>query len=128
MHRPTPFPAALAVSLISLSCALTACDGNSQAFYTGTLQPQGGTCDPPALATLQVRNNAILFVPRNGTVILHGSVSAAGALHAEATLPGMDHKPYRLTFNAPSAQTHTIEGQYLTPRCAYVITLKKTEG
>lgn len=128
MRRLSIFPGPLAAAAVGLSCILAGCSSSGQAFYIGTLKPQAGTCDPPGSATLEIRNDAILFVPTDGTVILHGSVSTGGALHAEATLPGMDHKPYQLVFSAPSAQIGTVEGQYVTPRCTYVITLRKTQA
>ena len=117
---------AAAARLLALSAASCTNGGNS-ALYMGTLHPTGGTCDPPAQASLQVRNNAVDFTPNLGTLTLHGQMGPDGEIRASLTVIGAEKKPYTLKFDTPAsgANPNTIEGRYITPRCTYSITLNK---
>ena len=124
-----PLRSRLAASATILALSSVGCAGNGdQELYTGMLQPIGGTCDPPAQASLQVQNNAVMFTPNLGTLILRGTVDPHGDIRAALTVLGAERKPYQLTFEnvgATGANDQTIEGRYSTPRCAYRITLHK---
>lgn len=117
------------VTLALLTLVLVGCSGEGgSAIYTGTLHPTGGTCDPPAQATLQVQNDAVMFTPNVGTLTLRGTLSADGAIRASLSVIGAEKKAYALKFEntrptVPNAKT--IEGRYITPRCTYSITLDK---
>jgi hypothetical protein len=96
-----------------------------EAMFTGQPKPLAGTCDPPGTAILTVRHRAVAFAPSTGTLVLKGTADAAGHLTADLTLPGSDHKPYRLTLDA-TRHADSVEGTYITPRCRYAISLKQT--
>ncbi len=103
---------------------LSSCAG-PEVIFSGQTRPLAGTCDPPATAVLTVRHRAVAFAPSTGTLVLKGTEDAAGHLSADLTLPGIDHKPYRLTLDA-TRQADAVVGIYITPRCRYAISLRQT--
>ena len=69
--------------------------------WTGTLHTMQGSCPDQASSTLVVGRKHVSFVPADGVLVLHGARSSDPAhLHAQLTLPGVDHKPVPMVFEA----------------------------
>ncbi len=104
---------------------LTACTGMQQTrIFTGPQRPIAGACDPETRATLTRRGNAITVTPADGTLNLTGAINGT-SLSASTTLPGIDKKPYPITFNG-QLTGRRIEGTLATPRCRYTLSLSQT--
>jgi hypothetical protein len=115
---------ALMRKILLLLPLLSACAAPRTDIFAGPLTPQSGTCDPPAQATLTLRDNTLVFAPNSGTLILNGAIAGA-IVQAAATLPGADRKPYPVSFQA-TRQGNLISGTYTTPRCRYHVALHLT--
>ncbi len=112
-------------TIITLLIPLAACTGLQHTeVFTGPQRPIAGACDPQTRATLTRRGNAITVSPADGTLTLTGTITGT-ALAASTTLPGLDKKPYELTFTGQLAGDR-IEGTLASPRCRYALTLDRT--
>ncbi|MEJ0047571.1 MAG: hypothetical protein WDN04_16685 [Rhodospirillales bacterium] len=105
------------VAAVAVGCAASRPD-----HFTGTLQPQGGACDPPSRAWLTLTDTHVHFTPREGVITLDGSLAADGTMQADAIANGMDHTPYRQSFTGRLIGDQ-VTGTYITPRCRYAVTL-----
>ncbi len=110
--------------IFCLGLSIAACT-SLETVFSGSLQPVSGTCDPSQTAVLTLRHHAVAFAPNTGTLVLRGTTENSGHISAELNLPGIDHKPYSLTFDA-TRQGDTIKGTYSTPRCRYAVALTKS--
>lgn len=107
---------------------LAACGGPAAATdgrWFGDMRPDpvAAGCQP-SRASLVVTRNAVLFTPDEGTRTLEGAAAPDGAIVAERTTTGADKKPYATRFAARLADGG-INGTYTTPRCRYIVTLKR---
>ncbi len=110
--------------VFSLSCCAAS---DRELTFAGHLVPRSGTCDPASTAVLTLLHQSVVFAPNSGTLILRGSLSPDGHLAAELTLPGIDHKPYRLVLDA-AREGDAVRGSYTTPRCRYDVSLERTDN
>jgi hypothetical protein len=109
--------AAAAILLVAASCA----EGPPHE-YSGKLTPIAGTCDPPGRAILTRTDNQIQFVPRDGVVILPGTIGASGQIEAALALRGTDRAASKLQFIG-QLRGPRVAGTYTTPRCQYSVDL-----
>jgi hypothetical protein len=113
------------IAAAALCASLAAC--STTQTFTGSLQPQAGTCDVLNRATLQRQGHIIQFTPQDGVMVLDGTLSTTGQITAAQQTLGMDRKPYRLTFTG-QLTGDTIQGNYVSPRCRYSVTLKLADS
>ncbi len=104
--------------------ALAGCAGvlpGADARYTGHIVPESA-CGTEAPATLVVRRSRFTFTPTDGVLLIAGDMAGDGTLAGQLTTPGVDHKPFTMTFAARIAGTE-VSGTYVTPRCRFRVTL-----
>ena len=113
--------------LLTLPCLMVAaCSGQGTAItYTGTVRPEAGVCDAATQAELVIRNSAVLFAPASATLVLNGRQSGS-VVEASKTLLGADRKSYVLKFRG-EYQGRDITGIYQTPRCRYIVQLRRIQ-
>jgi hypothetical protein len=89
--------------------------------YVGTATPEAA-CGAASPATLTTAKGRFTLAPDDGTLLLSGDVGADGALLATLTTPGADRKPFVMRFNG-RMNAQTVQGRYVTPRCAFAVSL-----
>ncbi len=94
--------------------------------WTGTLHTLQGTCPDARPSTLLVEARRLSFAPADGVLVLHGSRREAdpGRLHAQLSLPGVNHKPVPMVFEG-HPDGSSIRGLYGTPACRAEIRLER---
>src|SRR5271163_2128113 len=115
-------PRALTALCLCIAALAAGCAAGPPDHFAGLLQPQAGTCDPPGRAELILNESHVLFTPREGIIALDGTLAADGTIRASTVSNGMDHTPYRQTFNG-QLTGDKVTGSYTTPRCRYAVTL-----
>ena len=116
---------ARAAVCLTFAAFAAGCASGRPDHFAGPLQPQAGTCDPPARAELTLKGSHVLFSPREGILSLDGGLAADGTISATATTNGMNHTPYRQTFIGSLSGDH-VTGTFTTPRCHYSVSLAAT--
>lgn len=86
-----------------------------------TATPPSPAC-PNTRGVAQVKANALIFTPDEGTWTLIGTVAPTGALTAARTRLGADKKPYTTTFTG-TLVPEALTGTYTTPACTYAVQL-----
>jgi hypothetical protein len=110
--------------IFSLTTLLTACGANQPISYAGQMSPQSGVCDAAAPAVLVKRGRYVQFTPQEGTLVLSGQTASDGTVQASLDTLGADRKPYHLSFQGRLTD-RAGTGQYVTPRCRYIVTLRQ---
>ncbi|HEX4261029.1 MAG TPA: hypothetical protein VHY76_07995 [Acetobacteraceae bacterium] len=114
--------------LVLAACAASLSDGH----YAGTVTPAGMSGPPvPAMLCqgvtrggLDIAGSHFAFVPNEGTIILHGTITPSGALAATRALPGADRRTYTVRFTG-QLRSHAITGQLVTPECHAAVALAR---
>ena len=124
--RPRFRPAAARRAAAAAACAAGA-EHALRGRYVGTLMPQAGpACDAHGLSELIVGTKRFTFTPNGGVLSLRGTLPPPGEpLHARLALPGMDHKPFAMAFDATPQQDGTIVGTLASPDCRSTIALRR---
>ncbi len=93
--------------------------------WTGTLHTLQGSCPEQRGSTLVIDRERLSFAPADGALVLHGRRGTnPGRLHAQLSLPGVDHKPVPMVFEGhPDGKA--ITGVYGTPTCRAEIRLER---
>jgi len=88
-----------------------------------TANPATPAC-PNTRGLAQVKTNALIFAPDEGTWILEGTVAPTGDVTASHTRQGANRQPYvtRLTGTLTS---ELLTGTYTTPTCTYTVQLTR---
>ncbi len=95
--------------------------------WTGSLHTVQGSCPDFRPSTLVIDRDHVSFIPADGVLVLRGKRGSDPArLHARLNLPGMDHKPVPMVFEA-HPQGNALVGQYGTPTCRADIRLERPE-
>lgn len=98
------------------------------ARFVGTITPESGEdCHPaspsPATLTLKRSDNSVMFAPTDGVLVLSGSLTPDGTVHARLDLATTDeHKPYPLVLDG-TLVNQSFTGTYTTPGCRYRVAL-----
>ena len=115
----------LPLSCVLLPTAATAASPDLLGRWTGTLHTLQGACPDAAPSTLIVGAAQVSFAPADGVLVLRGARGRdRGKLHAQLSLPGIDHKPVPMVFEG-HPDGRTIAGLYGTPSCRAEIRLKR---
>lgn len=94
--------------------------------WIGSLHTLQGHC-PERPSTLVVDQDHVSFAPADGVLVLQGRRGHDRTrLHAQLSLPGMDHKPVPMVFEA-HPDGDAISGLYGTPTCRAEIRLRHPE-
>ncbi len=95
--------------------------------WTGSLHTLQGVCPEQRSSTLVVDRRHLSFAPADGALVLHGRRGTDPArLHAQLSLPGVDHKPVPMVFEG-HPDGDAIVGLYGTPTCRAKIRLTRPE-
>ena len=95
--------------------------------WTGSLHTLQGVCPEQRSSTLVIDRKHLSFAPADGALVLHGRRSADPShLHAQLSLPGVDHKPVPMVFEG-HPDGDAIAGLYGTPTCRAKIRLERPE-
>ena len=86
-----------------------------------TATPPNSAC-PETRGIAQIKANALIFAPDEGTWTLTGTLDPSGTVTATRTRPGADKKPYT-TRLAATLTPQALTGTYTTPTCAYAVQL-----
>ena len=93
--------------------------------WTGTLHTLQGVCPDRNNSTLLIDRTHVSFTPADGVLVLQGRVGRDPAhLHAQLSLPGVDHKPVPMVFEG-HPEGAAIVGLYGTPGCRASIRLER---
>jgi hypothetical protein len=124
--RVLSYRVVLVTFLPLVAAQIVSCSLNPTRTYTGMLMPRAGACDESARAILLRKNTRIQFVPKDGVIVLEGTLSGT-EFTASRQLTDMDHVRYVLRFTGQLRGDH-ITGAYVTPRCRYDIDLAPSPG
>ncbi len=123
----------LPILLVSLAlCGLTSTVAARAApdlvgRWTGRLHPLQGVCPQQRGSTLVIDRKRLSFAPADGALVLHGRRGDDPArLHAQLSLPGVDHKPVPMVFEG-HPEGDAIAGLYGTPTCRAEIRLERPQ-
>jgi hypothetical protein len=95
--------------------------------WVGSLHTLQGTCSDQRGSTLVIDRDHLSFAPGDGVLVLHGRRgSDPTRLHAQLSLPGFNHKPVPMVFEA-HPEGNAIIGLYGTPSCRASIRLERPE-
>lgn len=111
--------------LAAMLVGLAACTLQSSPTtrFTGTVTPtSSGPLCPSSKASLQIREQTIIFAPDEGTWVLTGTLSPDNSLIADKSRIGSNNQIYDTTFEGRLVQDK-ITGTYKTPRCTFIVAL-----
>ena len=95
--------------------------------WTGSLHTLQGSCPDLHSSTLVIDRSHVSFTPADGVLVLHGRRGSDPArLHAQLSLPGVNHKPVPMVFEG-HPDGDAIKGLYGTPTCRAEIRLERPE-
>ena len=95
--------------------------------WTGSLHTLQGVCPEQRSSTLVIDRRRLSFAPADGALVLHGRRDAdPSRLHAQLSLPGVDHKPVPMVFEG-RPDGDAIAGVYGTPTCRAKIRLERPQ-
>lgn len=95
--------------------------------WIGSLHTVQGSCPDRRPSTLVIDRDHLSFTPEDGVLVLMGKRGKDRArLHAQLSLPGMDHKPVAMVFEG-HPDGDAIVGLYGTPACRAQIRLARPE-
>src|ERR1700712_840165 len=96
--------------------------------WIGRLHTLQGSCPEQRPSTLVIDHDHVSFTPADGVLVLQGRRGHdRGRLHAQLSLPGMDHKPVAMVFEAhPDGEA--ISGLYGAPSGGAEIRLQRREA
>ncbi len=103
---------------LTAAASLQACAATSPSYFTGTITPESGTCQPAGRALLAIKDGFVRFTPHEGVVTLTGTLTAAGAITAQATITSLDHTSYYQSLTAALNGT-AVTGTFITSNCRY---------
>jgi hypothetical protein len=111
---------------LTVACVLTiaACGISAPELrYIGSVTPTG-PCGEASRGTLTAKGKSFAFTPSDGVILMRGDIAADGTAHAQLTTQGADKKPFMTTLSARISGDQ-IDGSYVTPRCAFTISLTR---
>ncbi len=117
---------ALAASLL-LGLAASACTPrvSPDLRWIGKLTPKDNpTACPPTTAVIILHDGHVTFTPDEGTWVLTGTATAAGAMEATRSRQTSGAKLYETSLEARWTESK-VTGTYTTPRCTYAVALPK---
>lgn len=117
--RPTRRPLILLATLAA--CTAPAGDVSGRWIGPLTATPANPAC-PNTRGIAQVKANALIFAPDEGTWILEGAVTPNGAVTASHTRQGANKRSY-ITHLAATLTPESLVGTYTTPSCTYAVRL-----
>jgi len=125
--RASSLPIALTGLALITGQALTATP-DLRGRWIGSLHTVQGTCPDGHSSTLVIARDHLSFAPADGVLVLRGARrdSNPDHLHAQLRLPGVDHEPVPMVFEA-HPEGGAIVGLYGTPSCRASIRLKRPE-
>ena len=131
MRLPTLLPslamAALAMTSLATGPTEAAAVPDLRGRWTGSLHTLQGSCPDVRPSTLVIDRDHLSFAPADGVLVLHGRRGGDRArLHAQLSLPGMNHKPVPMVFEG-HPDGDAIAGLYGTPTCRAEIRLQRPE-
>ncbi len=95
--------------------------------WTGSLHTLQGLCPEQGRSTLLIDRKHLSFAPADGALVLHGRRGTdPSRLHAQLSLPGVDHKPVPMVFEG-HPDGDAIAGLYGTPTCRATIRLQRPQ-
>src|ERR1700709_1342670 len=105
-------------SLASITGQASAATPDLRGRWIGSLHTMQGTCPDQHNSTLVIARDHLSFAPADGVLVLRGTRrdSNPDHLHAQLRLPGVDHKPVPMVFEA-HPEGDAIVGLYGTPSC-----------
>ena len=112
------------VLLLLLAACASPKPTNDGEWFGDMTPDQAAPYCPPGRASLVLRDAAALFTPNEGTQVLSGTITPEGTVAVTRSTTGADKKPYTVTLTA-RAENGSITGTYATPRCRYMVRLRR---